>query len=905
MGSCRSIFNNVYESYCMKKILLLLTNFLFVGAAASIPEHPHILVKEADKVLVLDKIKTYKWARDVFEKTQKEVDGYVQRHQADSAWILDRYLMNRVPGKRYTHFVSDHAGTKIVKYMGDAPVPTVRVSPHKRFPICPEGKKYIAPAIEEVVPKDTSMTMLLMNPVTHKYDRVDPQSYVHDVNARINDLAYKAAVMYWLTGEENYAKLGADILNQWVNAAVHQYPIEGPGRVGFLDIQTLGDDSSYPLILAHDFLYDYLKKNNYPMENYDTVFERIAWTMVHRGYAHNNWFAAETTTLVAAALGISDEAKRKEYLEYFLDKDYVSKGCGQISLRTATKRDFTPDGHWKEPGSYHNYPVDRLLSAAMMMENNGFQVFKNYPILLQAAYVMLKYSFPDMTASAIGDSNRPKQSSTALELALKVADRYKMPVLPDLVYAAKVLESKGEFDRSKANLTGLLCYLPKLPAVDTQHIALWNRSEKLDFASCFLQRNGMDEENGLMYVLQGGTYNHNHSNGISMELYGSGTVMGIDPGKGLTYEHPLHVNYYTQWGAHNTVVAGGSSYSLNPFTGGGGLKKIGAINLVSMEPAAAQKALSENVSYTYVKYLEGFTKTNQERLMGIFRVDDEHGFYVDMYRSDHAVSNDYLYHNIGDEVKLYDFKGAPVGVKPVAAYPTVGKDYPGLRFFTSVKKSERNIEGVHAVFTIKDLPSYSRYMNLWMPQTADFTYYTSLAPQAMSTVKAYSNKKVPVVAIRAEKSAADVPFMVVYEPSSDKNKGVINAVKRLDVQSEHAAALRVETVNKGEYIFVNAPKGKTVVEGNLQCAADLAVFGSDAKKKILYVGHGSSIENEDFLIQTTDASLGDVLVEYSEDELVVKSNQKIQVKVKKRSLRKAFKLSSEFEVVDSFIQRLK
>ena len=85
----------------------------------------------------------------------------------------------------------------------------------------------------------------------------------------------------------------------------------------------------------------------------------------------------------------------------------------------------------------------------------------------------------------------------------------------------------------------------------------------------------------------------------------------------------------------------------------------------------------------------------------------------------------------------------------------------------------------------------------------------------------------------------------------------------------------VETVNKGEYIFVNSPKEKTVVEGNLKCAADFAVLGSDAKKKILYVRHGSSIENEDFLAQTVDSSKGDVLVEYSEDELVIKSNKKI------------------------------
>lgn len=116
-----------------------------------------------------------------------------------------------------------------------------------------------------------------------------------------------------------------------------------------------------------------------------------------------------------------------------------------------------------------------------------------------------------------------------------------------------------------------------------------------------------------MFVVQGATYNHNHSNGMSMELYGKGTVMGIDPGNGPAYEHPLHVNYYTQWGAHNTVVAGGSSYSLKPFLGSGGTKEIGEIELLSMELETGNGALSDHISYTYTKYFEGFTKTNQDR----------------------------------------------------------------------------------------------------------------------------------------------------------------------------------------------------------------------------------------------------------------------------------------------------
>lgn len=81
------------------------------------------------------------------------------------------------------------------------------------------------------------MTMNLLNPDTQEYERVDPQAYVAAINGRINALAYEASVIYWLTGEEKYAKFAADILNQWVSGVVYQEPIDGPGRTGFLDIQ--------------------------------------------------------------------------------------------------------------------------------------------------------------------------------------------------------------------------------------------------------------------------------------------------------------------------------------------------------------------------------------------------------------------------------------------------------------------------------------------------------------------------------------------------------------------------------------------------------------------------------------------------------------------------------------------
>lgn len=876
----------------MMKTIYSIILVLFVCLPALAEKHPHILVKDEDKAAVLDKIEKQAWAKQIFNQMKDRLDGYVVRHQTEPDWILDRYLMNRIPGKRYTRFISDKEGTQLIGYEGDAPVPTVRVSPHKRSPITPQGRAYVVPEIEDVVPKDTSMTMNLLNPGTQEYERVDPQAFVAAINGKINTLAYEASVIYWLTGDEKYAKFAADILNQWVSGVVYQEPIDGPGRTGFLDIQTLGDEKEKPLILAYDFLYPYLVKYKYPLENYDKAFEKVAWTLSFRGYAGNNWFAAESSTLVAAALSLKDARKRNYYLDFYLNRDTVVEGCGQLSLPSAAKLWFTPDGHWKEPGGYHNYPVSKLIEAALMLENNGYQIFNQYPILLKASYVMLKYSFPDLTASAFGDTGRPRQSMECLESAILMADKYQLPILPDLLNAAMILEQAGQYDRSKSGLTGLLCYLPELPKAKSMENHLWNRSEKLDFASCYLQRNGIDPQYGLMSVVQGATYNHNHSNGMSMELYGAGAVQGIDPGNGPTYEHPMHVNYYTQWAAHNTVVAAGASTSVTPFNGGGGTKKIGQVELVSMEPLAGEKAISDEFSYTWTKYKDGSTETNQDRLLSILRIDEKHGFYVDFYRSDNTVSNDYLYHNIGDSVILYTQEGKILKQEEVHSYPCVGKDRPGLRYFRSVRTTGVNESAVVALFSARQLNTGAGFMKMWMPASSDVSYFTALAPEAKTASSPYQGKPSLVVTMRKEKPAVREPFVAVYEPvSKDLSAGSIVSVERIKLNSKgkEGCAVKVNTKDGDTFTLVNSLKDGAVVVENQKYNADFAIFAKRKGKNIVYVGNGAFFENKEFKIESEKR--GGFYMEYDQTSLLVRSNCPIKIQAKNGMLKEPFYLA--------------
>lgn len=853
---------------------------------AKYDDTPHILVNNKDKETILLKIEKQPWAKKIIDDTKKEVAFFVNQHEKDKEWILSRYLMNRVPGKRYTRFISDREGTELVAYDGDAPVPTVRVSPHKRSPVTPEGQFYVAPEIKDLVPYDTSLTMTLKNPVTNKYVRVDPQNYVNRINTNINKLAFSSAVLYWLTGEEKYARFSADILNQWAAGAVHQEPISGPGRVGFLDIQTLGDEGSKPLILAYDFVKPYMESKGYNLVYYDLVFEKIAKTLAFRGYVGNNWYAAESSTMVAAALSLTDKKKRDYYLSFYLTRDTIRDGCGQLAMPSTVEKWLTPDGHWKEPGGYHNYPVSKLIEAAMMLDNNGIEVFKMYPQLFDAAHVMLKYSFPDLTASSFGDTGRPVQSPYCLEIAIRKAHENKLPILSNLLVSMHQLLERKMYDRSEGGIEGLLCYLPELPSINSESYASWERTGKLDFASFYLQRNGMERQTGLMCAVQGATYNHNHSNGMAMEIYGKGTVMGVDPGNGPTYEHPMHVRYYTQWAAHNTVVAAGSSTSIVPFNGGGGTKHIGRVNLISMEPLAGEQAISDNYSFTLTEYYDGSTQTNQQRLLSLIRIDENEGYYLDIYRSDNPVSNDYLYHNIGEGVSFYTMNGDPVMTKPIESYPKTEKDEPGLRFFQQVETTGIRTEGLTALFSASELPTGKAFMKMWIPGIKGRTYYKAMAPVSKTAVPPYNKKKTPVIGIRMEQEAFTTPFVVLLEPTE---KGLLSSIKSVKqhafIHHNNGVLLEIETIqNKKQFIFTSL-ENKEIRKDNYSFSGDYGLIEKDGEMATTYyLGFGNKLGDDEILIETKDKSNGSVCLINSWNKLEVKTKQpcRILIKNKKR-----------------------
>lgn len=826
---------------------------IYLSENLSLAQYPHILVNGGDRQAVLGKVKQQVWAKSIFEKIEKEVGPYVERHKTNPKWILSRYLMNRVPGKRYTTVYADPAGQHLIGWSGDAPNPTVRVNTYLRSPITEKGTLYRKPSIKELIPNDTSGVMNLLNPETGHKDWIDPQAYITEINGDINNLALDAAIVYWLKGEEKYARFSADILDQWAKGVFYQEAVVGPCRTGLLDMQTLGDQSSRSLILAYDFVRPFMEKSGYDLHWYNTVFEKFASTLAFRGLWNNNWYAAESSTLVFSALSLEDKQKQNYYLQFVLQRDTINGSCGQLALPSTVAKWLTPDGHWKEPGGYHNYPVGNLLLASLALEKNGYDVFRKFPALFKASYAMLKYSFPNLTVGGFGDTGRSSQSGESLETGLIGAVKYDQPELPEMVAAMKKLIEGGIYQRDKSGITGLLCYLPEIP--ETKSTYNWPRTGTLEFARYFLQRNGTDPQNGLMVGVQGASYNHNHCNGMAMELYGQGEVMGIDAGTGPNYEHPLHRNYYSQWAAHNTVVAAGSSCSV-PFNGTAGEKNIGKIELAAMEPMPDQKAVSPDYSFTDTRYTDKSTNTNQSRTLAIIRTSDTTGYYVDIYRSDNPISNDYVYHNIGDKVVFQN--GKRESLKTASSeYPLTGKDYPGFRFFTHVEKLDGYKNDLIACFSIKDEKSSDLFMQVLMPGSEGRTYFRANSLKTKTAGKVYNGKPLPVFTVHADGEARSKPFIAVFEPYKGiKGLCVEKVVAEKRNDGALFTALTIFSKNgSSQQVFQSVDCDQKFDMQNTSFKGYYGVAGFNGKKLTsLYLGSGTEITNNGYSLKSVPSN---------------------------------------------------
>jgi len=564
-----------------------------------------------------------------------------------------------------------------------------------------------------------------------------------------------------------------------------------------------------------------------------------------------------------------------------LNKDTINGSCGHLGIPSVVKEWLTPDGHWKEPGGYHNFPVSSLLTAGLAMENNGYDVFGNNPALLQSSYVLLKYSFPNFSAPSIGDTGPVSQSPECLEIGILMAKKYGNKIAGQLTAAMEVMIEKKGYKRESSDWLGLLCFLPTIP-LEKAEVYKWPRSGELDFAKCYVQRNGTDRNTGLMYLVQGASYNHNHANGMSLELYGAGKVMGIDPGKGLTYEAPLHVDYYAQWAAHNTVSAGGLSASVPYFKGGGGTKKMGQINLSAMEPIAEKEAVSPNCSFTETRYTDISTNTKQQRTLAIIRTSATTGYYVDIFRSANNSSNEYIYHNIGNEVAFLDSGRRPIPVKP-ASFPISHQplDPPGFRNIREYQSTGNFDKGMIALFSLKENKQELSFMQVLFTGEKGRTFYSGMAPESGTADIPYRTMPTPTLISRQEGEAWKRPFIAVYEPFIGANDF---SVERIQTEAHFPGtdftAIRVFNKNHQQQIILQCLQpDQSQQKENWKFRGNFGVINLiNNELNYLYLGDGNLISYKAYTMEAAEPhSAANVTID--RNKLLVSCNQTVTISI--------------------------
>ncbi len=698
--------------------------------------------------------------------------------------------------------------------------------------------------------------------------------------------ALDCAVLFYLTGDTNYARCAADILHNSVLAYQNLAPSTSTGNGGWLiptDFLYEARQVGCQLPVVYDFLYAYLQANqvydvdttnlvNFSFTNAQNVF-RTYYELARDHGQLSNWSALESTCMLNSLLALDSSSERAAALQV-----YLTTGSSRQSSLSDDYAEYTQPGIiWPESLQYSG-AVGQIRSTHMVLIErydpalNLFGVYSNLPTSLpRISYLVypntsMQISFGDGHRDAGGQPYfryelmyqhalaRGRTNLTSLFGSLinggVAAGSYNRSTLSDY-------SKLGQHDEplellwSAATITEP-AVVPELPRTDT-----------LPFAGIALQRNPStvnDSTYGLMGFVGGAQHIHSHASGMSMELFGLGQVMGAKVGP-ESYGTPIHENYCRLFSANNTVVVNAASQGSGGWEGLG----INTVAVVAMEPQPFAAAVSSNFSFTCSSFADNMgtvAEGTQQRTLSIIRTSPTNGFYVDFFRSKSTVSNrvattlngnvtnqfhDYIYHNVGstnislttNDVTL------PLVSQSSRFQNDIGDAYdqPGWRYFANTVVSYPHNQPTRVQFTAT--PSGTPlYMDMLIAAVTNREYARVVAPPI---VDYNSTADSPAIVVRQIGDAWDKPFAVVFEPHYSATGSTVTNATAL-WRGNIMVGLEIEGTVAGKstthYVFSNpnATESYTnaalglIFKGRFGVVAD----NGDGTAS-LYLGQGSSL----------------------------------------------------------------
>ncbi|MFP5041460.1 hypothetical protein [Parasediminibacterium sp. JCM 36343] len=844
-----------------KKTVLALLAFFFCSVCVA--QHPQVYVQDADKPAILQKIQNYPWAKESLEGIKKSVDKYVSIHEKDPQWIISRLAMYWKPGQHYTQCYINNETWDYGE--GNAPVPTVRLPGMRTW------NEYNNVPLEDRIPFNESGDMLGVSKKSPSYKPVlvsykKSGHLIRGNNAEILNLAQRAAFVYWVTGDEKYARFATDIFNTWLIGTYYMEPPLDPshrsggpggyapgGIMGYYDYEQIHDNLCFEAVPTYDLLFGYLKAHpseamkaiGKPLETIAaTVFKRFVEIGMVRGGNKGNWNVNGWDIMMPGILALEtnsfypDGKGREYYLKFYTDNTTKYHDALPDILRA-----YSPvTGLWGEAPGYGLGTIASVLEMALPIYKNGVNTIGSNPMIQKSTLAIIPWLDARGNMVLFGDMRGGPGNYTAFERLLTyfqwVGDTAGVARISAVIQQG--IDAK-QYDRGKDSWKGLCYNLATLKATKT--IVPYARAAYSEVHRHITMKNGNDTTNGLMFTLYGGYHRNLHlsPNGLAMQLYGKGWALSPDAAGYESYWSDDY-NYHQSATGSNTILPGYTA---------------GAIKINAMEPAVdsgsftSNKHISENVSFADVSAGE------KRRMVAMVRTSATTGFYVDIFRSD-LNDNDYLYHNLGNNLSFSNGDGSKLDFAPTT---DLGNKYnKAYSYFRDVTKAPLDND-LKATWTItKTNPTIS--MDMWMLGAKSRELYNLIAPYTSNIYSVTPNKvnAVPdsthaIIVRQTGSNAWKTPFVTVFEPYSGNDKS-INTIKSL-AASAGFNALQIESKPLNKDLQGRKETVLYGIDDSLHTILDMGfkgLFGVISEQKggvvALYLGKGKLIGYGGYEIQS-------------------------------------------------------
>ena len=740
-------------------------------------------------------------------KLKAKIENVMSQVDKQPDWLYSRLQMfwktNAsdvfVNGEAFAHPGGERAAEPTVKYNGTRSV----------------ASNYNRPKLEDLVPYDDDEqgNVTYVNKVTGKMEKTSPAKTgcnIAGVNQYIIGIARDAARIYAATGDMRYGQMAAKVFEVYMKGiAYRNVPIDlNHGHqqtlVGMTTFEVIHEDVINELTQMYPLIKPLVNDDQAVIE---AGFKKWAENIIANGVPHNNWNLFQADFIVKIALVLQDnqayaDGKGKQYyLDYIVNQNSIR----QWSMNKLIDFGFDQKAKiWYESPGYSTTVLGIICDFANMLdEKAGIDLFKQRPILTEAVKTSAEYLFPNRMIAGFGDTHPGYLNTGGINQVLKYATRHKNKnLISEMNLLKNAVAPQAPISEIEA-YTSTLFYAPNV--------------------SWIAMRSGMDKQHDLMASVNASLGNHQHANGISLELYGKGYVLGPDAGIGRTLYSGLdYQEYYSQMPAHNTVVVDGvSSYPV--MMSQHAFKVVASYPEVSKEQPASKKLfekklsiqkdseLKDKITYATVSFIEPETQALQQRTTAIVKTSAKGGYYIDVFRSKKKEggdkTHDYFYHNLGQDMKVMDAtSGQPIDMKPTEELAFAGGHLYAYSYIYDKKSAEMQ-NSVKTQFVTKILDDKvveamdgqrEITMTMWMKKDENRTIFQALSPVNLEYERMpnqpYKVDEQPVLTFvaRQKGEAWNHPFVTVYEPSSDTEPGDIASVDFFEPEQKGAVGILVK-----------------------------------------------------------------------------------------------------------------